>query len=94
MIDRRGHRKLRLTSRKHFKPKPKRVCETIAVKQPQEVQPPSLKISLPVTAYINAPVSTIDNLKDRLKSYEAIPSGQKYTNSINYTFALLILTTH
>ena len=61
MIDRRGHRKLKLTSRKHFKPK--RVRKSIAVKQSQEVQPPSLKISLPVTAYTNAPVSMINHLK-------------------------------
>ena len=72
MIDRRGHRKLKLTSRKHSKLKPKQVC---AVEQPQEVQPPGLEISFPIAAYTDAPVSTVNNLQDRLKSHGTIPSG-------------------
>ena len=96
MIDRRGHRKLRLTSRKHFRPKPKRVHDSIGIEQSKEVQPSSLNISFPISAYVNAPVSSLNNLRNRLKSYGAIPSGtwQEYANSLSYTFALLVLTTH
>ena len=67
MIDRRGHRKLRLTSRKHFKPKPKRNRNSSQVLD--------LRISLPLSAYIDGPVKTVENLQIRLKSYEAVPSG-------------------
>ena len=67
MNDRRGHRKLRLTSRKHFKPKPKRsACNT---------QPFDCNISLPLAAYVDGPVNTLTNLQSRLTSCGAIPSG-------------------
>lgn len=75
MNDRRGHRKLRLTSRKHFKPKPKRVRDSIAVRPSEELQPPDFKISLPLEAYIDAPVKSVNILRNRLKSYGAVPSG-------------------
>ena len=39
------------------------------------MQLPSFKISVPITAYINAPASTVSNLQDRLKSYGDVPSG-------------------
>jgi len=42
MIDRRGHRKLRLSSKKHFKPKPKQRAK---VEAPQiEPKPACLKV--------------------------------------------------
>ena len=61
MNDRRGHRKLRLTSRKHFKPKPKGPLK--------EQQQPVLdfKLSLPLAAYTEAPVKSLDILHGRLK---------------------------
>lgn len=64
MIDRRGHRKLQLTSRKYFKPKSKRNFS-----KPQELD---LGISLPLSAYIDGSVKTVENLQ---KNYEAVPSG-------------------
>lgn len=80
MIDRRGHRKLRLTSRKHFKPKPKikqPTLDGISVEaRPKEPEPTCLKVSLPVEAYINSPVDSITKLQDRLLRYAGgIPSG-------------------
>jgi len=86
MIDRRGHRKLRLTSRKHFKPKPKRL-QTRAVPvnetpcpQANELPSPqeeltSLKISLPVSSYMDSPLRRIDELLGRLKKQRNIPPG-------------------
>ena len=79
MIDRRGHRKLRLTSRKHFKPKPKvrrPTLDGINVEvQAKEPQPTCLKASLPIQAYINSPVDSITKLQDRLQRYGCISSG-------------------
>lgn len=79
MIDRRGHRKLRLTSRKHFKPKPKGKQPTLdginVEAQPKEPEPTCLKVSLPVEAYITSPVDSITILQDRLQRYGGIPSG-------------------
>ena len=37
--------------------------------------PLSLKVSVPIIAYINAPASTVSNLQDKIKSYGNIPSG-------------------
>ena len=51
-----------------IKPKPKRLCDSI--EQPQEVQPPILRISLPNTAYVNAPATTGNDLHDRLRAME------------------------
>ena len=45
------------------------------IEQSQKMQPPGLLISLPISAYIDAPASSVNNLQDRLKSYGAIPSG-------------------
>jgi len=68
MIDRRGHRKFHLTSRNHFKPKPKQlltwavpVDETVSCPQADELPSPqeeltSLKISLPVSFYVDSPL--------------------------------------
>ena len=75
MNDRRGHRKLRLTSRKHFKPKPKRGCDSIPGRLSQEPPAPNFKISLPLEAYVDAPVKCLSNLLNRLRNCGAIPSG-------------------
>lgn len=57
------------------------------------MQPTCLKVSLPITAYINAPLSTVNNLQDRMKNHEAIPSGIRYgyVNSIILLSFLLML---
>ena len=66
MNDRRGHRKLRLTSRKHFKPKPKQVQNRVPISLSQELQPPDLKISLPLQAYIDGRVKSVDSIQNRV----------------------------
>ena len=50
-------------------------CDSIAIEQPQKVRPLSLKVSVPITAYINTLASTVSDLQDRLKSYGDLPSG-------------------
>lgn len=67
--DRRGHRKLRLTSRKHFRPKQKRPLK--------EQQQPVLdfKLSLPLAAYTEAPVKSLNILHGRLKKCAIVPAG-------------------
>ena len=72
MNDRRGHRKLRLTSRKHFKPKPKR---SIPTRLSPELEQPDYQISLPLEAYVDAPVNCLNSLLNRLKNCGTIPSG-------------------
>jgi len=67
MNDRRGHRQLRLTSRKHFKPKPKRISSS--------TQPFNYSISFPLNAYVDGPVKSLESFQSRLKSCGAIPSG-------------------
>ena len=78
MNDRRGHRKLRLTSRKHFKPKPKQVQNRVPIScLSQELQPPELKISLPLQAYVDGHVKSVDSLQNRVRKCGAIPSGME-----------------
>jgi len=73
MIDRRGHRKLRLNNKKHFKPKPKLKQQAPEInieappKEPTKPNPTCLKVSLPAEAYINPPVCSISKLQDRMK---------------------------
>ena len=78
MNDRRGHRKLRLTSRKHFKPKPKRhgnvERKTASIPEPNE-EFLDLNISLPLSTYTDASVKSVDVLYNRVKSCAVIPSG-------------------
>ena len=69
MNDRRGHRKLRLTSRKHFKPKPKGPLK----EQQQHLL--DFKLSLPLAAYTEAPVKSLDILHGRLKKCAIVPVG-------------------
>ena len=69
MNDRRGHRKLRLTSRKYFKPKPK-----LSTKG-SDPDPLCLPLTLPLTAYTDAPLMSVDILHNRLKTCDAIPPG-------------------
>ena len=70
MSDRRRHRKLRLTSRKNFKPKPKRGGHS--------TQPFDYNISIPLVAYVDGTVDTLENLQSRLTSCGAIPSGMLF----------------
>jgi len=77
MNDRRGHRMLRLTSRKYFKPKVKR-CSNVQDKTSTPAETEELldfSISLPLSAYTDASIKSIDVLHNRLKRCVAIPSG-------------------
>ena len=84
--ERRGHRRLRLTSQKHFKPKlklPKRLRVSIS-KQCVSV----LKVSLPIelvnfcvsvpslSCFLNTSASTVHDLYRRLQSLNKIPPGK------------------
>ena len=73
MNDRRGHGKLRLTSRKYFKPKPKRPMKTVTL----DPVPMALNVSLPLSAYTDAPLVSMGILHNRLKESKAIPSGNQ-----------------
>jgi len=82
MNDRRGHRKLRLTSRKHFKPKKScDVPETSndmqfkSIGDVEEVN--ELMISLPLSVYSDNPTSSVESLQTRLRSYGTLPSGME-----------------
>ena len=85
MNDRRGHRRLRLTSRKHFKPKPKlpkslRVSisrqhvSVLKVSLPVELL--NFHVSVPVISFLNAPVSSVLNLQQRLQLLDKLPQGK------------------
>ena len=84
MSDRRGHRKLRLCSKKHYETKkyfpkklivsiPKRTVTILKVSLPVDLV--SFRLSLPLSAYTNAPVSSLDILHHRLKQSGLIPQG-------------------
>ena len=75
MNDRRGHGKLRLTSRKYFKPKPKQPTTSSVTSDPVPAVPVSLNVTLPLNAYTDAVLVSMDNLHNRLKRCEVIPSG-------------------
>ena len=70
MNDRRGHRKLRLHSNKHWQPKPKRLPVSIPLRDVSV-----LKVSLPLCSFVDAPVRSLDILHSRLKQCNGIPSG-------------------
>lgn len=75
MNDRRGHRKLRLCSKKHFQPKPKRLPVSIPLQDVSALKvsvPLSFEVSLPMS---DAPVESIEMLHGRLKQSAVIPSG-------------------
>ena len=77
MNDRRGHGRMRLTSRKHFRPKPKRPRKSSTISDSESVPAilPSLCILLPSSAYTNAPLLSMDiYITDRrgVKAYHQV----------------------
>jgi len=81
MNDRKGHRRLRLTSRKHFKPKPKlpkslwvsiskKHVSVLKVSLPVELL--NFHVSVPVTSFLNAPVSSVSNFQQRLQFLDKV----------------------
>ena len=88
--DRRGHSKLRLSSQKHHKPKPKfsrsrslptslRLSIPLKNVNVLKVSLPldlvSFKVSFPRSAYTSALLDSIDHLHDRMQCSKELPSG-------------------
>ena len=84
MSDRRGHRKLRLCSKKHYETKkyfpkkllvsiPKRTVTILRVSLPIDLV--RFHVSLPLSAYTNVPVASLDILHHRLKQSGLISQG-------------------
>ena len=95
--DRRGHRKLRLDSRKHFKPKPKSKPKSLPISIPlKDVSvlkvswPLSFKVSLPLSSFNDTPVESLEKLHCRLKQSNVIPSG-KYNDSVQILCIIIII---
>ena len=85
--DRRGHRRLRLTSRKHFKAKSilskssrisisKQKVSELKVSLPIELV--NFHVSVPISSFLNASVPNISVLLERLQSLKKIPQGTHF----------------
>ena len=69
----RGHRKLRLCSRKYYEQKKKLVKDSTIVTSPSAVPDlQSLDVSLPISFFVNMECSTLDSLRTRLTCPDAI----------------------
>ena len=87
----RGHRKLRLCSRKNYERKklkkrstPPSTCTSLKVSMPFELLPPqSLTVSLPISLFHDAPLSTFESLKARVECAGVIPQGIYYVHREN-----------
>ena len=84
MNDRRGHRKLRLNSRKHFKPKqklPKNLPVSVSLqhvsvlKVSLPIELGNFQVSIPLTSFLDVSVPTVTVLHTRLQSLKKIPEG-------------------
>ena len=79
----RGHRKLRLCSRKNYERKklkkrstPPSTCSSLKVSMPFELLPPqSLTVSLPILLFHDTPFSTFESLKARVECAGVILQG-------------------
>ena len=87
----RGHRKLRLCSRKNYERKklkkrstPPSICSSLKVSMPFELLPrQSLTVSLPISIFHDAPLSTFESLKARVECAGVIPQGIYYVHREN-----------
>ena len=84
MNDRRGYRKLRLNSRKHFKPKQKlpknlHVSDSLqhvsVLKLSLPIELVNFQVSIPLTSFLDASAPTVTVLHTRLQSLKKIPEG-------------------
>ena len=84
MMSGRGHRKLRLSSlknyeRKKYKAAPLTLSVSIQLSvvsvSVAEDPLPSLTVSLPVSAFRDAPLATVQTLRTRLQKLQALPLG-------------------
>ena len=85
MNDRRGHRKLRLTSRKHFQPKqklPKSLRISISMqhvsvlKVSLPIELVNFRVSIPLKSFLDVPLPSVCVLQRRFQSLEKIPQGK------------------
>ena len=79
MNDRRGHRRLRLCSQKHYQPKPRKQRlpkeESLLLSIPLRNISVSFKVTLPLSSYTNGSVVSVDLLHERLEQCGFLPSG-------------------
>ena len=79
----RGHRKLRLCSRKYYEQKKKLVEDSTIVTSPSVVPDlQSLDVSLPISLFVNMECSTLDSLRTRL----TCPGTITQCNLFEYAF--------
>ena len=79
----RGHRKLRLCSRKYYEQKKKLVKDSTIVTSPSVVPDlQSLDVSLPISFFVNMDCSTLDSLRTRL----TCPGAITQCNLFEYAF--------
>ena len=77
--DRRGKKPLRLTSRKYFQPKPKRLRVSIplsAVSVLKVSLPLSSDVKVPSSAYRDTPVESLEIMHKRLEECSVAPEGR------------------
>ena len=78
----RGHRKLRLCSRKYYEQKKKLVKDSTIVTSPSVVADQSLDVLLPISFFVNMECSTLDSLRTRL----TCPGAITQCNLFEYAF--------
>ena len=85
MRERKGHRKLRLCSKKHYEKKkyfpktlpvsiPRRTVCILKVSLPINLV--SFRVSLPLSAYSDSPVKSVDILHNRMIHLRTVPQGK------------------
>ena len=79
MNDKRGHRRLRLCSRKHYQPKPRKQPlhkeESLLVSIPLSNISIQLKVTLPLSSYTDGQVVSLNLLHNRMERCGFLPSG-------------------
>ena len=85
MRERKGHRKLRLCSRKNYEKKkyfPKKLLVSIprrtvcVLKVSLPINLVSFRVSLPLSAYSDSPVKSVDILHNRMIHLRTVPQGK------------------
>ena len=85
----RGHRRLRLCSKKNYEGKKYAKKKALVVKIPlQRIELPLCKVSIPLTVVKDAPVDTIEALHSWLRNLQAIPDSQLCVKCCNIDYIL------
>lgn len=77
MSERRGHRRLRLCSKKNYEKKKYEARHASSVQLASKVMPKSLVVSYPVDVFRSAPCLDLGTLHARIRLLEALPQ-RKY----------------